>query len=94
MYYSKIKKKNRSSEGYIKFNEPKLSSITERNEQEIKNMSNTEENDVVKPSANFSIAVLEEYDIFEKAIDYIQVKHVLEKPKKKKAALRRNLKKS
>ena len=78
-------KKIRCGGGYFEFNEPKASSSTEQNKQEPENVSSTKENDVVKHPANFPIVDLREYHIAEKTVHYIQVNHVIEKPKMKNA---------
>ena len=55
------------------------------NKQKAENVSNTEEIDVLNPSANFPNVDKKDNDIAEKTIHYIQVNHVIEKPKAKKA---------
>ena len=53
-------------------------------------MSSTEKSDVVKSSSNFSIVDLD-YDIAEKTRHYIQINHVIGKPKMKNAEAKENL---
>ena len=73
--------------GYFEFNEPKPISrkeqkiIPEHNKNEPEPISGTDENEVAKSSSNFFIADLKHYDNNEKTIHYIQVNHVIEKPK-------------
>ena len=57
-------------------------------------MSSTKESDVVKLSESFPIFDLKEYDIAEKTIHFIQVKHASEKPKVKNDESEENWKKA
>ena len=68
--------------GYFEFNEPRASTSTERNRQEsTENVSSTEESEVARPTGSFLMVDLKDYDIVEKTIHYIQVNHMIEKPK-------------
>ena len=67
-YCSEIKK--RRGGGHFELAEPKA-------------CSSTEECEVSKSSSNSPIVDLKDYDIIEKTIQYIQVNHVIEKPKMK-----------
>ena len=78
--------------GYFEFNEPRASSSTEQNKIEPENVSSTEEEGVVKPSTNFPIVDLKDYDIAEKMIHYILVSHLFENPKTKNIEAEGNLK--
>ena len=45
-----------------------------------KKIPSTKKSEVVRPTANFPTVDLYNYDITEKTIDYIQVRHITEKP--------------
>ena len=77
--------------GYFEFIELRASSITER-KQEPENVSSTEESDQRRPSANFPIVALMNYDIVQKTIRYNQVNHVIDRPKTKNAKAEEDLK--
>ena len=68
-YCSEIIKKRKGG-GHFELAEPKA-------------CSSTEECEVAKSSSNFPIVDLKDYDIIEKTIQYIQVNHMIEKPKMK-----------
>ena len=57
-------------------------------------MPNTNDSDVVQATANFPILDLTDFDITEKTIRYIPVKHVIENPKIKNAEAEENLKRA
>ena len=59
-------KKNQWGGRYFQFNGPRANKSTEKNKQEHENLSSTEENDVARPTANFPIIDLKDYDIAEK----------------------------
>ena len=65
----------------FEFNEPKASKRTERNKQELKNVSTTAETDVVRPTAIFLIVEMRDYEVAEMTKHYNQVNHVMDKPK-------------
>ena len=75
--------KNRRGGEYFEFDEPKGRKRTERNKQEPKNVVSTAEGDVVRPASIFPTVDLKDYDVAEKTIQYIQVNHVIDKPKTK-----------
>ena len=76
---SRNNEKNKWRGSFIEFNEPKASSTRDQT-NELENVSNTEESDVVKPPAKFSILDLKDNDIAERTAYYFQLNHVIEKP--------------
>ena len=97
-FFSGNMKKSRWG-GYFEFKETKPASTKgkpstrEQNTIEPKPVSSTEENELMKSSSNFPIVDLKDYDIAEKTIHYIQINHVIDKPKTKCAEAEENLKK-
>ena len=81
-------------EGSFEFNEPRASSSTEQNINKPGIVSSTEECEVLRPSAIISIVGLKDYNIAKQTIHYIQVNHVIEKPKTKNTEAEENLKKA
>ena len=43
-------------------------------------VSSTEESEVVKPSVNFPVVELKDYDIDEKTTYFVRITHIIEKP--------------
>ena len=61
--------RNRWGGGYFEFDEPRASTTTDRNQQEsIESVSSTEDSERARPTANFTIVDLNDYDIAEKTI--------------------------
>ena len=58
----RINKKNQWSRAYFKFKEPKTSSSMGQNKRKPENVASTDKSDVVKPSANFHIIYLKDYE--------------------------------
>ena len=68
--------------GYFEFNEAMTSMSMERNRKEpTENVSSTDESEVARPTASFPIVDLKDDVMAEKTIHYIQVNHIIEKPK-------------
>ena len=92
--------KNRWGRGYFEFNEPKPSSsqeelnTPEENTIETEPVSNTEESEVAESLSNFPIVDFKKFHIAEKTVHYIQINHVINKPKTKSAEAEENLKKA
>ena len=87
--------KNRWCGGYFEFKEPRASTSTMRNRQESsENVSSTEESEVARPTGSFFIVDLKDYDIVEKSIHYMQVNHMIEKPKFENTEAEENLQKA
>ena len=72
-------------------NQKRLLAGNKKNKPET--VSSTEESGVVKPSANFSIVDIKDYDITEKTTRFILVNHVFEKPRTKNGQSEERLKK-
>ena len=92
--------KNRWTGRYFEFNEPepgssnKKTNIPEQNTIEPEPILGTEKIEVVKSPSNFPVVDLEDYGLADKAIQYFQIKHVIDKPKTNSAEGEENLKKS
>ena len=63
-------------------NQERVRARSER-KHETENLSSTEENDVVKPSASFPINDVKDYDIAEKTLHHVQVDRVIRQSKTK-----------
>ena len=74
--------RNRWGGGYFEINEPRASTSTENYQQEsTENVSSTEQSETARLTACFPIVDVKDYDIAEKTFHYIQVNHMIEKPK-------------
>ena len=87
--------RNRSGGEHFEFIEPRASKSTKRNRQEsTEDVSSNEESEVARPTASFPIVDLKDYDITEKVIHYIQLNHIIHKPKIVNPEAEENLKKA
>ena len=86
--------RNQWNGGYFEFNEQRASTSTQNSKHELENVSSTEESDVVRPTATFSIVYWKNFDVAEKMILYIQVNHVIKKRQIKDAKGDEKLKKA
>ena len=93
-FYSELlvrnNERNQWGGGCSEIIEPRASTITERNEKDIKKVSITNESDVVRPTAKFPIVGLKSYDNSEKTRHRFQANQVVEKPMLKKAEREEN----
>ena len=71
-----------------------IESKQEQNKNELERVSSPEESRMAKSSSNFPIVDRKDYHIAEKTIHYIQVNHVIEKPKTKNAEAKEKLEKA
>ena len=82
--------KNRWDGGFFEFNESRGNTSTERHKEKFENVSSTEKDDVVRPTANFPIFDVKDYNITGKTMHYIQGDHIIKKPKTKNVEVDEN----